>query len=429
MESILPPALSGNGAPRAESPVACRVCAKQVTRLLDFGMQPLCNRFLKRPYDPEPKYPLRLGQCAGCGLLQLMEPLEATRLKPEKPLKYTEPESHLDQVADLISQLPGMTSDAKVCGMTAKDQSTVDRLVARGFHSARCLRTREDLGIDDPCAGIETIQQQIGDGVLEERGVHHGQYHVVIVRHVLEHAHQLNRFVAELHNLLAPGGFLVIEVPDFTASLLAGDYSTLWEEHVVYFTTATLSYALRVAGLSVRHVQIHPYVPENSLLMVATARSSQDDHQMGTRDLPSDSLARELVRGRQYATRLPEIRRQWREMLTRERIGGREVALLGAGHLGIMFLNLMELADVIDVAVDDDPEKCGRTLPGSHHLISSTAELYRRPIELCLLSISPEGEDRVLERHHGFVDRGGRFKSIFPSSRWTYLSGGRQESL
>ena len=34
-------------------------------------------------------------------------------------------------------------------------------------------------------------------------------------------------------------------------------------------------------------------------------------------------------------------------------------------------------------------------------------------IDICLLSLNPESEQKVVAKHKGFLERGGRFMSIF----------------
>jgi 2-polyprenyl-3-methyl-5-hydroxy-6-metoxy-1,4-benzoquinol methylase len=115
-----------------------------------------------------------------------------------------------------ITALPGVTRDANICGLTYKETSTIARLRQRGYANAICLDVRRDLGVLDPAAGVETVQEQISTGVLNDHAGHRGRYQVVIARHILEHAHDLLGFVAGLRGLLAADGYLIFEVPNFT---------------------------------------------------------------------------------------------------------------------------------------------------------------------------------------------------------------------
>ncbi len=390
---------------------SCRICRQPIELLLDFGPQPLCNRFLVEPSAPEERHPLRLGQCPACGLLQLVQPVAAAALKPPQPMSYNEPEWHLDQVVDQITAQPGVGREASICGVTFKDTSAIARLQQRGYANATCLDGRRDWGVLDTAAGVETVQEQISAGVQRDRTEHRGRYQVVIARHILEHAHDLPGFVAGLRGLLAADGYLIFEVPDFTASLRGGNFSTIWEEHVVYFTKATFPGALRRLGLRVRDVLTYPSALED--LLVGVTQLTERANAAATQDV---DVAGQLAQGHQYASRLPAIREAWRQALAGERAAGRQVALLGAGHLTIMFLNLLELQDAIDFVVDDDPAKCGWYLPGSRLPVYPSDVLYSRPVRLCLTSVAPENAGKVQQRHSRFLELGGRLVSVFSSN-------------
>ena len=62
--------------PGAALPQPCRFCGAPLTRLvLDLGMSPLCERFLRADQldDVEPFYPLRRPRLRRCWLVQLAE--------------------------------------------------------------------------------------------------------------------------------------------------------------------------------------------------------------------------------------------------------------------------------------------------------------------------------------------------------------------
>lgn len=94
-----------------------------------------------------------------------------------------------------------------------------------------------------------------------------------------------------------------------------------------------------------------------------------------------------------------------------------KVALLGAGHLACTFINLLELKDHIEFAVDDNPNKRGLFMPGSRLPILGSEALLDEDIKLCLLTVSPQAESRVIANNESYVKRGGSFSSISPASK------------
>ena len=90
--------------------------------------------------------------------------------------------------------------------------------------------------------------------------------------------------------------------------------------------------------------------------------------------------------------------------------------MFGAGHLASTFLTVMDVADLIEFVVDDNPNKRGLFMPGSHLPIVGSDALLNSEARLCLLGLNPLSEQKVIERQRAFTEAGGVFKSIFPSS-------------
>src|SRR6185369_5615376 len=126
------------------------------------------------------------------GVLQLEWPPPADELRPRgDPVIYNEPESHLDQVADLLAALPGVSAASSLCGLSYKDDSTLRRMRQRGIPRAWSVNMREDLGLTAPEAGIESLQEHFTPAVAARLAAKNGRPSVLLVRHVLEHAHDI----------------------------------------------------------------------------------------------------------------------------------------------------------------------------------------------------------------------------------------------
>ncbi len=93
---------------------------------------------------------------------------------------------------------------------------------------------------------------------LLELGLPGGSFDVVTLWHVLEHVLDPERYIEEIHRLLAPGGRLIIEVPNFqswTRRYTGLDWLGLDPDyHVHFFTPEALTAALKKHGYKVRLV-------------------------------------------------------------------------------------------------------------------------------------------------------------------------------
>ncbi|MFI5349312.1 MAG: class I SAM-dependent methyltransferase [Elusimicrobiota bacterium] len=397
----------------------CRLCDEaEIAPLLDLGPQPLCNRYLAGKQADEYTHPLRLWQCPACGLVQLDEPAPAAELRSRFDwITYREVEGHLDDLADVLSRLPGITPQTRFCGVTYKDDPLLQRLRQRGFERCWRIDPKNDLDVEDPLADVETIQERLTPAAAHAVGRAHGRPDVVIARHILEHTHDTLGFMAGLKALAAPDGYVVCEVPACERLLEQGDYTALWEEHVLYLTAETLRRSVSSAGLSLVELKTYPHFPEDILVVIAGTRPGP------AAAVPAGGAPRgELIRASAFARGFPKTRRQFREFLGDQARRG-TIALFGAGHRSAMFINLLELKDLIGFVVDDDPNKRGLLMPGSQLAILDSAALREKNAKLCLLVMGPESETKVVEKNRLFTEQGGTFASIFPGSPYAPKSG------
>ncbi len=347
--------------------VSCRSCNNTTPVLLDCGMQPIANRFLKSPDEHEALFPLRVGRCESCGLVQLAGDIPAIELLPRFDwITYNEPEGHLDTLADEIAGIAG-TGPGGVAGLSYKDDTLLNRLRLRGLRDAD------------------------------------GKASIIVARHILEHAANPREFLAELAERSSGDALLVCEIPSAEKMLTGRDYSFLWEEHRSYFTENTLARTLATNGFPPLKILRFPYAYEDSL--VAICRKGKAT----TTGAPENGELFERFAAGFIAA--AEAHRRALEKLNRG------IAVFGAGHLAIKFINLYGLAEHIDCALDDHPAKEGLFLPGSHLPIVDSSILDSGEIASCLLSLSPESEAKVLARPRRFAKTGGKYYSIFRASK------------
>src|SRR5215831_7083861 len=139
----------------------CLLCASgELAPIIDVGTQPVANRFLRAPGDPEEQFPIALQQCQACGLVQIEQPVPAHALIPPYDwVTYNEPEDHLDALVEILTGLPGIGPGAVAGGLSFKDDSTLARLGRKGLGTWR-LELDADLGVSGGARshGVETVQ-------------------------------------------------------------------------------------------------------------------------------------------------------------------------------------------------------------------------------------------------------------------------------
>lgn len=382
--------------------------------LVDFGPQPVSNRFLSISNLTEaPRFPLQLRICKGTGLIHLGETFPIEELKPRYEwLTCFEPEDHLDDLVETLISLPNINRDSVFGAYSFKDDSTLRRLGDRGYGKVWRIDPERDLGVTDSCANVETYQSVLTPVRAAQIRERYGAADVLIVRHVVEHAYNLPEFIQFIRDLIKPGGYIVWELPDCERALSVGDCTTVWEEHVFYFTSYTFRQLLHAAGFTVVYYKSVPYVLEDSIVAIV------QDASPGVVIVDPDCqvVEAEVARALGFAKTLVSRRAGVRKKLEAIRRERGPIALFGAGHLSVAFLSLMEVADLISCVLDDNPNKKGMRMPIGALEIKGSEALYSGQISTCLLGLNPQNQPKVVANHPRFIGQGGVFASIFLGS-------------
>lgn len=384
---------------------SCSICgADAVELLLDLGSQPLSNRFPESAVADQDRVPFRFGCCRNCGVARFIDPPAPELIRPKVDwIRYNEPEGHLDDMVDQLIVMDGVNTGCAFLGISYKEESTLQRLNERGYPNTRLL----DLGIEDPRAGIETIQEQMTEETVEVDCAD-----VIIVRHVLEHAQNTKQTVAALNKMLRPGGVIVYEVPDNTGLFENHEVCFLWEEHVLYFVPSTFRQTLGLFGYETEWMNNYAYPLENAL--VAFVRPAE----VGRRHRAVAEQA--FLAASIFVSTLEQDRARIRAGLAELRASGKTIAVFGAGHLAAKFINFYEVGEYLEFVADDHPGKQNKFMAGSGLPILPGSELKTRNIDLALMSLNPESEEKVMAKV-GAMAPDLEFVSMFRSNPRSFL--------
>ena len=391
----------------------CYLCQSDALKdEVNLGNQPISNRFLSHPEEAEFLTPMAIVQCQSCGLIQIKEAAPAEQLRPPYDwITYNEPEPHLDQLADTIAGLPDLGPEDGIWGVSFKDDSLLRRMEARGFKNTYRLDMKADLEIPGEGAGAETIQNRLTPERMAIITAGRARPKLVIARHIIEHAHDFQQFMRALQAIVLPDGYVVLEAPDCQRALELLDYTTLWEEHTIYFTPDMFRMIFPFYGMERIYSEVFPYAFENSIVGIGRM-----GYPIQKPQVPDSVLIKEKARMADFSASMPKHKARFAEAFRNYTQQTGKIALFGAGHLACAFINYLELKDYVSFVVDDNPHKQGLWMPGCRIPIQPSPALLEQEIKLALFSLSPEVEDKVVAKNKPFLEKGGVFASIFPAS-------------
>jgi hypothetical protein len=352
----------------------CRFCEANLgLTVVDLGMSPLCERFLRREQleEMEPFYPLHVLACERCFLVQLQAFVPPEEIFSEYAYFSAYSTAWVDHAREYVEMIRArleLGADDLVVELASNDGYLLQHLVGSGVPF---------LGID-PAANVAEVAERRGVPTLVEffgrelatRLAHEGKRASLVVgNNVLAQVPDLNDFVAGVAVLLRDDGTATFEFPHLLRLLDELQYDTIYHEHFSYFSLATVAEILRFHGLEVYDVE-ELWTHGGSLRVYAQRAGGRHEESAAIGEL----LAREEAGGLRSAERyarfaedVKESKRSLLDLLIRLRRAGKRVAGYGAPGKGNTLLNYCGIrTDLLDFTVDRNPYKHGLYTPGTH---------------------------------------------------------------
>ena len=377
----------------------CRSCNASVEFLLDFGNQPIVNNLQVEPGDV-PKFPIEVGGCSYCGLVQILNPIDPaefyTNYANSSSVKR---EPHLEKLIEKLESL--LPKNAKIIDVGCNDGKFLSRLRESGFNDLHGLEPTKNMSERAINAGFGVLNSYLNSAKSREIVAETGLFDCVTLRQVLEHIENLSNFGVALRSLLKPNGLLVIEVPDAQSHFDLPDFA-LWEEHINDFSLGSLKHFLRQHGLEV----IDSYKTQFSGVCLTVLSRLVD-----TRSVDVEPVSQIVDSFRKWAKCFDPFRSQVQAELQYFASRDLPIALYGVGSRSSFFLNVTRSMGNISFAIDDDPAKQGKYLPGTDILIRSREDGFKllKENSLVLLGVNGENEKKLLSE-------------ISPQNKWVFKS-------
>jgi SAM-dependent methyltransferase len=397
----------------------CRGCgAGRLETFLDLGEMPLANALLRRKEDfaGERRWPLTVGLCAACGLVQTPDVVDREVLFGGYPYLTGvshEMVEHFRAYARRVTERLGLVPGDLVVEIGSNDGTLLE------FFRREGVRT---LGIE-PAAeaasrarrrGVETIARFFDASVAAQVAREHGGARVVVANNVLAHVDEPVELLAGCRSIVegsGGGGSVVVEVPWLGDLVDRLAYDTIYHEHLCLFSVGGLLRIFSEAGLVLDHVDRVP-VHGGSLRLWAAPRRGVRGHAAMVLAWTERERAAGLwdpQRLARFASDVGSARKELRLLLSSLRERGASLAACGAPAKGTVLLNACGIGpDLVEYTVDKNPLKVGSWMPGMHIPILPLSTLEeRRPDYALLLAWNLEDEMRV--QHRGWLEKGGRF--------------------
>src|SRR5688572_11571052 len=234
----------------------CLVCGTiQVEQFLDLGSTALANKFLSREElsRPEPKYPLKVGFCQGCGHVQLMDLVPPQAMFDHYLYVSSASDTlknHLWDLSDVILKRYTLGADDLVIDIGCNDATLLHGFKRYGVRTLG-VDPAQNLAELTSENGIERCTALFNSETATQIVSRRGQASITTASNTFPHNQHLEDFVQGIRTALRPGGVFVIEMHYLLDLLEQVAFDTVYHEHVSYWALGPMKRLFENNGMRI----------------------------------------------------------------------------------------------------------------------------------------------------------------------------------
>ncbi|MBZ5855729.1 class I SAM-dependent methyltransferase [Flavihumibacter profundi] len=210
-----------------------------------------------------------IWECQGCHLRFTQDVPDAASIGPyyqsEKYISHTDTrKGMINNLYHLVRQFTLKQKRKLLVVSTGKQNGTVlDIGAGTGAFLAEMKNSGWSVRGLEPDPGARKVAHDRYQLLFEDPSrlfdLAEGSFDVITMWHVLEHVHQLHEYIAHIKKILAPGGLLVLALPNYT-SADAVYYGASWAaydvpRHLYHFSPESVRKLLGAHGLSIKSMK------------------------------------------------------------------------------------------------------------------------------------------------------------------------------
>jgi SAM-dependent methyltransferase len=419
--------------PGAILDMACRCCgAHQVELMMDLTDQPHCNRLVRPDLPPgtEPHFPLRVGFCRECTMVQIDYTVPKESMFSDYPYvsgtTKTLP-AHFAETSQRIAEAYGLGPGDLVVDIGSNDGTWLKQYAPYGCQvlGVEAAGNVAKLAQD---AGVRTWSRFFNEDCAKNVLAQLGPAKIVTAAGVFFHLEELHSVVRGIEALLAEDGVFVVQAIYLGGMVENTAFDQVYHEHLCYYTLRSLCVLLERHGLEVFEaslVPIHGGSIEAHVARKGNRTVAENVRALGTKE--ARKRLGEIGTYRQLARNVLTLRETLVALLEDYRARGKSVWAYGAPAKGATLLNSFGIGTaLVQKAVERNPMKIGLAIPGARiPIVEERAE--DKPDAYLVLAWNFIDEFLKNPANIAFMQGGGEF--IVPIPKVRVVSAGHTREV
>lgn len=346
----------------------CRICEnQQVDLILDLGDQPPANSLYKESDSPPCRVPLRIGRCASCGTIQLLETVNPEQLF-SKYIWLTQTAKTAVKYAETFAERLEKVFLGRTCSILevgSNDGTFLKALQGRG-HKVLGIDPASNIGDVARSAGIPTVSDFFGVKLAKDLVKQYKKFDVVIARNVLPHVSDLHSVISGIRESLADAGVAVFEFHRADMIMEELHYDSIYHEHLYLHSLKSIENIANRYGLLAFDLDESPISGGSFVVFFSLKTRNESPGLKASREHESRLQIDSLEAWKQFSKNAKVHILNFRNLVLNSVAEKKRIIGFGASARSSTLLNAAGLcSDQILAIADNNEWKQGLLTPGS----------------------------------------------------------------
>lgn len=395
----------------------CLICETVYEPFISFGNMPIANAFLEpEQFTDEYFFELQAGFCPSCSMVQLVTQPDREKMFHENYAFFSSTSTrmavHFEEFSKWVRQYLG--EDPLVVEIGSNDGIMLKHFARDGIRhlgvepSANVAEVARKNGVNTLCTFFD---EEVARQILKE----YGQMDAFIAANVMCHIPYMHSVMEGIKILLKPGGIVAFEDPYLGDIIEKTSYDQIYDEHVFYFSVASVGSMFEKHGLEV--IDVLPQHTHGGSMRYIIAHK-------GARPV-SDRVVAQRATEKALGLDQPETFVRFRKNVENSRdelmklLGefkqqGKRVVGYAATSKSTTITNYCGITpDLVEFISDTTPIKQGKYSPGTHIPVLPYEKFKENHPPYALLFGWNHAEE-IMAKEQAFRDAGGKWIVYVP---------------
>ncbi len=389
----------------------CRVCdSKNLELVIDLGMQPWCNNFLKEnEIGHEPYYPLRVLYCNNCATSQLDHTVKKEIMFGDHTYLSGVTKSlseHFKKIAfDVNSRFGSSVGKKNILDIGSNDGTQLKHFKQLGWDVLGVESSKTTSKIANE-AGIPTLNRFFNLDCMNDIG---NDFAVINAAGVFFHLEELHSVTKAIKKGLRSNGVFVVQFLYMKSIMENNAFDQIYHEHLLYYTLNTLQKLLDIHKLELFDAYLSPIHGGQMIGFVGHPGAHKRTDALNDLVLQeNESRCNEKSAYLDFSKRIELMKDRNLSFLLSAKAAGKKVFGMGAPVKGNTLLNYFGIdKNLIECLLEKNELRRGLYSPGMHIPVHIESEVEEIPDIYYVLAWNFKKE--ILSNNTKHLDNGVEF--------------------